>query len=140
MNADTRPVATAMINPAVPASLAEAILGQSADAIVYADHEGRIGYWNRAAERLFGFTAEQVLGQSLDIMIPEKLREAHWAGYDKAMASGTTVHSGRAMVTKALRASGEPIYVEMSFAVVDDPGSGRRGSVAIAREAKPRAR
>ena len=127
-----------MTKPEFPPSLSTAILEQGADAIVYADQEGRIAFWNRAAERLFGFTPEQVLGQSLDIMIPERLRAAHWAGYDKAMASGTTVHSGRAMLTKALRPSGEAVYVEMSFAVVDDPASGRRGSVAIARAAKPR--
>jgi PAS domain S-box-containing protein len=129
-----------MTDAELPPSLFTAILQQSADAIVYADREGRIAFWNRAAERLFGFTAEQVLGQSLDVMIPERLRAGHWAGYDKAMASGTTVHSGRAMLTKALRPSGEAVYVEMSFAVVDDPQTGRRGSVAIAREAKPRER
>jgi len=122
----------------LPASLSTAILDQSADAIVYADREGRIRFWNRAAERLFGLTADQALGQSLDVIIPERLRAGHWAGYDKAMASGTTVHSGRAMLTKALHPSGEAIYVEMSFAVVDDPSTGTRGSVAVARAAKPR--
>ena len=122
----------------IPEQNPDLVLDQSADAIVYADREGRIRVWNRAAERLFGLTAEQALGQSLDVIIPERLRPGHWAGYDKAMASGTTVHSGRAMLTKALHPSGEAIYVEMSFAVVDDPATGTRGSVAVARAAKPR--
>lgn len=117
-----------------------AILEQSADAIIYADREGKICLWNFAAERLFGFDAGQAVGQSLDLIIPEHLRARHWAGYHRAIASGQTTHSGQPMLTKAQHLSGEIRYVEMSFAVVTDPIEGVVGSVAIARVANPPAR
>lgn len=117
----------------LPVTLCATILEQSADAIIYADREGRIQLWNAAAERLFGFKAEQVLGQSLDIFIPERLRAPHWAGYRMAMEKGRTKHAGRPTLTKGLHQSGETLYVEMSFAVVNDPERGTLGSVAIAR-------
>jgi hypothetical protein len=74
------------------------------------------------------------LGQSLDIVIPEHLRMRHWVGYRMAMETGMTKHSGRPMLTKGLHRSGEALYAEMSFAVINDPQSGTQGSVAIARE------
>lgn len=117
----------------LPAPLCAAILNQSADAIIYANREGVIQLWNAAAEQLFGFKAAQVLGESLDVMIPERLRAPHWAGYRKAMELGLTKHSGKPMLTKALHQSGGTVYVEMSFAVVTDPEVGTLGSVAIAR-------
>lgn len=120
----------------VPEPLCAAILEQCADAIIYADREGHIQLWNAAAERIFGFNSAQVLGQRLDIMIPERLRAPHWAGYRAAMAIGKTKHSGKPMLTKALHQSGATVYVEMSFAVVTDPELGPLGSVAIAREAR----
>lgn len=121
----------------LPASLSAAILHQSADAIIYADREGNIQLWNAAAERIFGFKAAEVLGKSLDVMIPERLRHAHWVGYRKAMNLGSTKHSGKPMLTKSLHQSGSTIYVEMSFSVITDPEHGTIGSVAIAREASP---
>ena len=119
---------------ALPAPLCAAILEQCADAIIYADREGRIQLWNAAAERIFGFKAEEVIGQSLDIMVPQRLREPHWSGYRTAMDIGRTKHSGKPMLTKALHQSDATVYVEMSFAVVTDPELGTLGSVAIARE------
>jgi PAS domain S-box-containing protein len=130
--------ASPQVDPAMKNNLPEpfcaAILEQSADAIIYANREGIIQLWNAAAERIFGFKSEEVLGKSLDVMIPERLRGPHWAGYRTAMALGRTKHSGRPMLTKALHQSGEMVYVEMSFAVVTDPELGTLGSVAIARE------
>ena len=56
-----------------------------ADAVVYADAEGLIRFWNKGAERIFGFAAAEALGRSLDIIIPERLRGCHWAGYGTTM-------------------------------------------------------
>ncbi|MBS1197287.1 MAG: hypothetical protein H6R18_1072 [Proteobacteria bacterium] len=117
-----------------PPDLCNAILEQGADAIIFADRNGRIQLWNLAAERMFGFRKEEVLGHSLDIIIPERLRAAHWAGFRLAMTSGKTKHAGQPTRTKALHQSGEAIYVEMSFAVINDPQQGAVGSVAIARK------
>lgn len=112
---------------------AEQILQQAGDALIYADRKGIIRVWNAAAERLFGFTAAEAIGQSLDLIVPEKLRAAHWRGFDAAMASGQTKHAGKPTRTKALTKTGEVIYAEMSFALVKDEASGEMGSVAMAR-------
>jgi len=118
--------------------LCAAIVRQCADAMIFADRDGRIRLWNDAAERLFGYTAEQAVGQSLDIVIPEHLRARHWAGYRMAMESGATKHSGRPMLTKGLHRSGATLYAEMSFAVVREPKGGILGSIAVAREPRER--
>jgi PAS domain S-box-containing protein len=59
----------------------ETLAKEAPDAIVYADAEGRIRFWNRGAERIFGFSEAEALGRSLDIIIPERLRARHWEGY-----------------------------------------------------------
>ena len=94
--------------------LASEIVDQLADAINFADVHGIIRYWNAAAEALFGFTIEEALGQSLGLIIPERLRDAHWVGFNGAMASGNTRLAGRATTTRALHKSGQRLFVEMS--------------------------
>lgn len=115
-------------------NLAGLLVDQSPDAIIFADRDGEIRYWNAACEVVFGFTAEAALGKSLDIIIPEKLRAAHWRGFNAAMQSGATQHAGAALPTKALRADGVSIYVEMSFAVICDAAGDVIGSSACARD------
>lgn len=115
-----------------------AICDQLADALIYADRSGSIVLWNPAAARLFGFSAAEAVGTSLDLIIPERLRAAHWSGYGQAMESGRTRHAGRPTRTKALHRSGSSIYVEMTFAVVTDAQGQAVGSVSIARPAPPR--
>ena len=68
--------------------LLEALLQTSSDAIVVSDAEGRIGFWNPGATRIFGFDAAEAVGQSLDLIIPEKLRARHWQGYRQVMETG----------------------------------------------------
>ena len=60
------------------------------DAIVYADAEGMIGFWNKGAERIFGFSAAEAVGEPLDIIIPESLRKRHWSGYLETVRTGTS--------------------------------------------------
>ncbi|HJW23656.1 MAG TPA: PAS domain S-box protein [Rhodocyclaceae bacterium] len=115
------------------APLGDLILDQMAEAVIYADPTGAITRWNRAAEALFGHSAGEALGKSLDIIIPENLRAAHWRGFDAAMKSGATRLKGRPTLTRALHRSGGRLYVEMSFALVVDGGQAL-GSVAVARD------
>ncbi|TXL63521.1 PAS domain S-box protein [Zeimonas arvi] len=119
-------------------SLDEVILGQLAEAVVYADRGGVIRRWNAAATAMFGFTAAEAIGQRLDLIIPEHLREAHWRGFDLALARGRTRLGGRPTLTRALHRSGRRLYVEMSFALVVDDGGVAQGSVAVARDATGR--
>ncbi|MDR1994189.1 PAS domain S-box protein [Azonexus sp.] len=111
---------------------------QMADALICSDHLGIILRWNAAATVLFGHSPAQALGQSLDLIIPENLRAAHWSAFDRAMETGVTRLNGRATVTRALTADGGAVYVEMSFAVVTDGNGKAIGSVAIARDATKR--
>jgi PAS domain S-box-containing protein len=119
--------------------LAEQIIGQVADAVIYADRDGNIARWNPAASALFGYSADEALGQKLDLIIPEHLRAAHWRGFDAAMASGTLKLEGRPTLTRALHKSGRKLYVEMTFAIVKAGASGDvLGSVAVARDVTER--
>ncbi|MFT4194886.1 PAS domain-containing protein [Ottowia sp.] len=115
------------------------IVADAADALIYADTGGAIRAWNGAAEALFGFSAAEALGQSLDLIIPERLRAAHWAAYDRAMASGQARLGAQVRTTRAVhKAQGRKLYVDMSFGVVCDEGGTALGSVAMARDATER--
>ena len=118
--------------------LADWILEQTTDALIYAGRDGRIARWNAAACALFGHAPHEALGQSLDLIIPEHLRAAHWTGFDRAMASGSTRLAGRPALTRAVRKDGSKLYVEMTFAVVKDEAGQVAGSVAIARDVTQR--
>lgn len=117
----------------------QAMVEQTTEALIYADEQGIIRVWNHASEEMFGFSQAEAIGQSLDIIIPERLREAHWRGFNAAIASGATKHGGKPTRTKALNKAGESIFAEVSFAVVHDQTTGAKGSIAIARPAAPRA-
>lgn len=119
-------------------NLDQLILDQISDALIYSDTEGAIRKWNPAAESLFGFTASEAMGQSLDLIIPENLRAAHWRGFNAAMKSGLLRLNGKPTLTRSLHKSGAKLYVEMSFALVADAGQFPLGSVAIARDVTER--
>ena len=118
--------------------LAQAILAQAGDAIIFSDTEGTIRIWNAAAARIFGFAAEEALGKNLDLIIPEHLRPAHWAAFGHAVESGTERLGGRPTMTRGLHKSGQRLYVEMSFAVVRAGSGAVAGAVAVARDATAR--
>ena len=118
--------------------LAERIIDQIADAVIYANRSGVIVRWNPASTALFGFSAEEALGQSLDLIIPEHLRAAHWRGFEAALATGTMKLAGRPTLTRALHKSGRKLYVEMTFAIVKGEEGEVVGSVAMARDVTER--
>jgi PAS domain S-box-containing protein len=121
-----------------PSSLDTSILDDVADALIYADRSGIITRWNRAASTLFGFSADEALGQSLDLIIPEHLRAAHWKGFDAALESGTMKLAGRPTLTRAQHKDARKLYIEMTFALVKDEGGAVLGSVAMARDVTER--
>ncbi|MPZ98040.1 MAG: PAS domain S-box protein [Dehalococcoidia bacterium] len=121
-----------------PADLPALLLQQAPDAVVFADTQGRVQSWNPAAEALFGYTADEAMGQSLDIIVPERFRDAHWTGFDRALAAGDTKYRGQSLPTRAQRKDGEQIYVELSFAIVHDTGGEVVGASAHARNINER--
>lgn len=102
------------------------LVADAADAIIYADAEGLIRFWNRGAERLFGFSEQQALGHSLDIIIPANLRKRHWDGYARTMQTGITRYGdGDILAVPALRKDGSRISVEFTIL----PFHGREGQM-----------
>jgi PAS domain S-box-containing protein len=119
--------------------LAERILDQVADAVIYADRAGTILRWNRASSALFGYSAEEAIGKSIELIIPEHLRAAHWKGFDAAMASGAMKLQGRPTLTRAVHKDGRRLYIEMTFAIVRGVADSEiLGSVAMARDVTER--
>ena len=119
--------------------LAERIIDQMADAVIYADHAGNIVRWNGAATALFGYPRDEALGQNLDLIIPEHLRAPHWRGFEAAMTSGAMKLQGRPTLTRALHKSGRKLYVEMTFAIVKGSAPTEvLGAVAVARDVTER--
>ena len=104
------------------------------DALVVADAGGVIRSWNAAAERLFGFTKAEALGNSLDLIIPERLQARHWAGYKKAMASGDTRYNSDLLRVPAIHKNGRPLSIAFTVAILF--GAERRvtGIVAMIRD------
>jgi len=104
------------------------------DALVVSDTGGVIRLWNTAAERLFGFTKAEALGNSLDLIIPERLQARHWAGYKKAMASGDTRYNSDLLRVPAVHKNGRPLSIAFTVAIL--LGAERRvtGIVAMIRD------
>ena len=104
------------------------------DALVVSDTGGVIRLWNAAAERLFGFTKAEALGNSLDLIIPERLQARHWAGYKKAMASGDTQYNSDLLRVPAVHKNGRPLSIAFTVAFLF--GAERRvtGIVAMIRD------
>ena len=104
------------------------------DAIVIADANGVVNLWNAAAERLFGFTSSDAIGNSLDLIIPERLRERHWAGYEKVMASGETRYSRDVLRVPAVHKDGRVLSIAFTVGLLLDPQRSVTGIVAVIRD------
>lgn len=110
------------------------IIDQAPDAVIVADRQGRIQVWNQAAVELFGFQPDAAIGRSLDIIIPEYLRPAHWEGFERALAIGHTRHGRVALKTRATHETGKKVYVSLAFSVLKDREGHVLGAMATARE------
>lgn len=118
--------------------IANSLIEQLPDALIYASLDGVIVTWNAAAERVFGHKPEAAIGQGLDMIIPEQFRDAHWTGYDRAIAAKDTKYRGQALTTRATHANGETIYVDLGFSIVKNADDNVIGVLATAREVTER--
>ena len=114
------------------------VVEQLPDAVVVADPDGGILVWNRAAEALFGFTAAEAIGSSLDIIIPERFRAAHWEGFRRAVEKGRTRLGSQVRTTRSMHKLGHKLYVDLSFGLVTDAAGAVVGSMAVARDCTAR--
>ena len=119
----------------VPAGLIDALLTTASDAVIATDHAGNISFWNPGAIRIFGFTADEAVGRSLDLIIPDNLRARHWAGYRRVMQTGESHYGhGDLLSVPALTKSGQRISVEFTIAMLKDAQGQPTGTVAILRD------
>lgn len=115
--------------PLEDAQLAE-LVRTLADAVVVADPEGTITFWNPAATALFGWEAHEAVGQPLDLIIPERLRQRHGEGYARVMATGHTAYGGRLLEVPALHRDGRPLSIAFTVTLLRDPGEARPRAIA----------
>ena len=114
------------------------IVERAAEAIIVVDRDGAIQAWNHGAEAIFGFAAAEVLGGSLDVIIPERFRRAHGAGFRRAIESGQIHSVNKVLTTRSAHKNGSKLYVELSFGLVCDPAGSVAGAFAIGRDCTAR--
>ncbi len=117
--------------------LCREIVDGISDAVVFADREGIVRFWNAGAERVFGYTADEAIGRSLDLIIPDALRKRHWEGYFRVMESGVTRYGAEPLAVPGVRKDGSRISLEFSIALLRD-GTGVTGAAAVLRDVTAR--
>jgi len=130
-----------MVQPFQPtaSSLADAILSTPSDAILATDTQGVIGFWNPGAERIFGFTEGEAIGASLDLIIPERLRQRHWDGWKRVIETGQTRYgAGDLLAVPAITKEGRQISVEFTIVLLYAPDRRVSGVGAILRDVTAR--
>ena len=119
-------------------ALLQQTLDLSQDAILVADQQGIIRYWNAGAERILGYTADEAIGQSLDLFIPEKLRGRHWEGYYRVMASGETKYKTGLLSSPGICKDGTQVSLEFSMVLLKDENGTMQGCASIMRDVTER--
>ena len=121
-----------------PEWLCREVLEKARDAVVVADRDGLIRFWNEGAERIFGYSRDEALGRGLDLIIPERLRERHWEGYRKVMATGVTRYGDEVLAVPALRRDGGRVSIEFTIILVRDEAGDLVGTAAFIRDVTAR--
>ena len=115
------------------------LLTSMPDAVVYSDAEGKIRFWNKGAEDIFGFAASEAIGQSLDIIVPANLRQRHWDGYLQTMRTGETRYgAGDLLAVPAIRKDGSRISTEFTIVPFRNETGRMVGIAAIMRDVSKR--
>jgi len=118
--------------------LCRKIVEATPDAVIFADREGVMRLWNGGATALFGYSADEAIGQSLDLIIPERLQGRHWEGYHRVMATGVTKYGRELLSVPAVRRDGERLSLEFSVALLRDDTGELLGIVAVLRDVTAR--
>lgn len=114
------------------------LIENTADAILVADRQGQIRYWNIGAEHMFGYSAVEAVGQSLDLIIPENLRTRHWEGYFRVMATGQTKYTTDLLASPGVRKDGSRLSLEFSIVLLRAADGKIEGCASIMRDVTSR--
>jgi PAS domain S-box-containing protein len=114
--------------------LYQRIVEDSPIAILFADHEGKIRFWNKATETMFGYGADEALGQSLDLIVPEKQRPRHWEGYARVMTTGVTKYGSDPLAVPAMKKDGSRISIEFNIVLLRAPTGELLGAAAMIQD------
>jgi PAS domain S-box-containing protein len=114
--------------------LCQRIVEDASDVIIFADREGVIRLWNAGAQAVFGYRPEEAIGQTLDLIVPEHLRQRHWEGFHRVMATGVTRYGRELLAVPAIGKDGERISVEFSIVMLRDAAGEPLGIAAILRD------
>jgi PAS domain S-box-containing protein len=104
------------------------------DGILFADRDGNIRVWNSGAETIFGYTSEEAIGKSLDLIVPKKLRDRHWEGYNRVMDTGESRYGNELLKVPAIHKDGKRISVEFTIILIRGHRNEILGSAAIIRD------
>ena len=121
-----------------PDSLYQRIVEEMPEAVLFADRQGVVRLWNRGAEAIFGYSAAEAVGQSLDLIVPDRFRDRHWDGYRQVMTTGVTSYGQRLLAVPAMRKDGQRISLEFSIALLRDERGQVTGAVAVVRDVTAR--
>ncbi|MCA9143866.1 MAG: PAS domain S-box protein [Planctomycetaceae bacterium] len=112
----------------------DAFVRETGDAIIAANQDGVIVFWNPAAEAMFGFTAQDAVGNSLDLIIPERLRRRHWDAFRRTMSTGKTKYGKEVLRVPAIHKDGHKLSIAFTIAILRSPNNGIESIVAIVRD------
>ncbi len=104
------------------------------DAIVVADANEKIVLWNPAATRIFGYSETEALGNTLDLIVPERQRQKHNEGYSKSMETGTTRYGTSLLKVPAKHQNGSTLSIAFTVGMLFDANHKANGVVAIIRD------
>ncbi len=118
--------------------LCRQIVEGTQEAIIFADRVGTIRLWNAGAEAMFGYSTVEAIGQSLDLIVPERQRGRHWEGYHKVMATGVTRYGKELLAVPAVRKDGTRISLEFTIVLLRDEAGVPMGTAALIRDVTAR--
>lgn len=122
----------------LPARMYREIVEHAQDAIIFADRDGVIRLWNEGAAAIFGYRPEEAIGQTLNIIVPERLRGRHWEGYRRVMATGVTKYGREFLAVPGIRKDGTRISLEFTIILLRDETGALLGPAAILRDVTAR--
>jgi len=112
----------------------ESLINSIGDGVITSNAKGIIIFWNKAAENIFGFTKDEALGQSLDLIIPDRLRQRHNEGYDQSMKTGLTRYGNKLLTVPALHKLGQPLSIAFTVAMLFDDTHQVSSITAVVRD------